>query len=209
MSAGVTIRMKAEDEEYSDVCDVTEVVVSSPTVRSSQAAPLASLMCWSQSYMPGCVLQASHCAQPDSCTAHLLSDLSAAASCHLSLSSSQETVCLVGDVTRGDVTIVSTQQSLPVPLSPLVADILQTFTSTASLSLPASTVLTQLEDNLQQLYLQSCILAELLLSQDGFHSLQTISSVLDVDPCDVPLLLTVAATHTPSVGHKYGLSFAG
>jgi len=66
----------------------------------------------------------------------------------------------------------------------------------------------QLEDNLQQLYLQSCILAEYLLSSEDFLNLQTISAILDVDPCDVPLLLSVAATHTPSVGQKYGLSFS-
>ena len=30
---------------------------------------------------------------------------------------------------------------------------------------------------------------------------------IDVSPCDVPLLLSIASTHTPSVGQKYGLSF--
>ena len=70
-------------------------------------------------------------------------------------------------------------------------------------------MLQQLEDSLQQLYLQSAILAEYLLTaQDWPTSLQAVSSALDLDPSDVPLLLAVASTHTPSLGQKYGLSFA-
>ena len=162
--------------------------------------------------MPGSVLQA---VTGQSWRSSLQSDLLARANNHLVSGSCEETFCLLADINRLEVSQVSAQQvvigrsGLPVPLSPLVANILDTFTSTASFNLPASTVLNQVEDGLQQVYLQSCILAEFLLSQDGFHSLQTISSVLDVDPCDVPLLLSVAATHTPSVGQKYGLSFAG
>ena len=210
--------MKAEEEEEEDYCDyvdLTEVPLTSPHLQSAQAAPLPSLLCCSQSFMPGSVLQACHSQQGDSWRSSLQSDLLATANNHLVSGACEETICLVGDLTRLEVSQVSAQQvvvgrsGLPVPLSPMVANILDTFTSTASFSLPASTVLNQLEDGLQQVYLQSCILAEFLLSQDGFHSLQTISSVLDVDPCDVPLLLSVAATHTPSVGHKYGLSFAG
>ena len=200
--------MKDEDEDYSEFCEVTEVMMSSPQEVSSSPASLPSLICCSHSFMPGSVLQACHSQQGEAWRSGVRSDLMASTS-----NSSQETICLLADVAKQDVRIVSAQQvvtggGLPVPLSPLVANILDTFASTASLSLPASVVLTQLEDNLQQLYLQSCILAELLLSQDSFHSLQTISSTLDLDPCDVPLLLAVAATHTPAVGHKYGLSFA-
>ena len=211
--------MKAEEEEedYCDYVEFTEVPLASPDLQSAQPAPLASLLCCSDSFMPGSVLQAivGHSQPGDSWRSSLQADLLATANNHLVSGSCEETICLVGDLTRLEVSQVSAQQvvvgssGLPVPLSPMVANILDTFTSTASFSLPASIVLNQLEDGLQQVYLQSCILAEFLLSQDGFHSLQTISSVLDVEPCDVPLLLSVAATHTPSVGHKYGLSFAG
>ena len=205
----------AQEEEEEDDCDyvdLTEVPLVSPDIQSVQPASLPSLLCCSDSFMPGSVLQA---VTGHSWRSSLQSDLLATANNHLVRGSCEETICLVGDITRLEVSQVSAQQvvvgrsGLPVPLSPMVANILDTFTSTASFSLPASLVLNQMEDGLQQVYLQSCILAEFLLSQDGFHSLQTISSVLDFDPCDVPLLLSVAATHTPSVGHKYGLSFAG
>ena len=96
--------------------------------------------------------------------------------------------------------VVGRQAGLPIPLSPLVAGILDTLANTASYNLPANVVLNQLEvflhlsliihpllslsflilyqDNLQQLYLQSCILAEYLLSSEEFLNLDTISSVL-------------------------------
>ena len=205
--------MKAErEEEEEEEVELTEVPLSSPDIQSVQPAALPSLLCCSDSFMPGSVLQA---VTGPSWRSSLQSDLLATATNHLVSGHCEETICLVGDISRLEVSQVSAQQvvvgrsGLPVPLSPMVANILDTFTSTASFSLPASIVLNQLEDGLQQVYLQSCILAEFLLSQDGFHSLQTISSVLDLDPCDVPLLLSVAATHTPSVAHRYGLSFAG
>ena len=77
------------------------------------------------------------------------------------------------------------------------------FLSAAELGLPAPLVLCKVEDELQQLYLQvhthssppqhdasaqSCILAEYLLSVE-FMNLQSIASTLDLDPCDIPLLL--------------------
>ena len=90
--------------------------------------------------------------------------------------------------------VVGRQAGLPIPLSPLVAGILDTLANTASYNLPANVVLNQLEvftffivslsllilyqDNLQQLYLHSCILAEYLLSSEEFLNLDTISSVL-------------------------------
>ena len=96
--------------------------------------------------------------------------------------------------------VVGRQAGLPIPLSPLVAGMLDTLANTASYNLPANVVLNQLEvftiidsfffivtlvsnvvkyqDNLQQLYLQSCILAEYLLSSEEFLNLDKISSVL-------------------------------
>jgi hypothetical protein len=44
------------------------------------------------------------------------------------------------------------------------------------------------EDQLQVVYLHSCVLAEYLLTAE-FTSLQTISRDLNLDPSDIPLLL--------------------
>ena len=44
------------------------------------------------------------------------------------------------------------------------------------------------EDQLQVVYLHSCVLAEYLLSTE-FISLQTVTRDLDLDPSDIPLLL--------------------
>ena len=48
--------MKDEDEDYSEFCEVTEVMMSSPREVSSRPASLPSLICCSHSFMPGSVL---------------------------------------------------------------------------------------------------------------------------------------------------------
>lgn len=148
----------------------------------------------------------------------LHADLLATANNHFVAGASEECICIVGDCTKNEVSqvfyvyvevnmvnqvslvsaqqiVVGRQAGLPIPLSPLVAGMLDTLANTASYNLPANVVLNQLEvftiffhsnfsnivlyqDNLQQLYLQSCILAEYLLSSEEFLNLDTISSVL-------------------------------
>lgn len=221
ITKATTVTMK--NEPYSDdslddpdeCINITEVPFTSPEVIGSSTAPLPSLICCSDSYMTGTVLQGCYKQTSESWRSTLQSDLLATAANNFVTSITEECICVVGDATRKEVSLVSAQQvvvgrsGLPVPMSPLVASVLDTFVSTAEFNLPASVVLNQLEDNLQQLYLQSCILAEYLLSAEDFINLQSIASVLDLDPCDIPLLLAVASTHTPLVGQKYGLSFIG
>ena len=58
---------------------------------------------------------------------------------------------MVGDTEKQEVSLVSAQQvvvgrpGLPVPLSPLVANMLDSLATTASFSLPAHVILNQLE----------------------------------------------------------------
>jgi len=221
ITKGVTVTMKNEPysedslDDPEECINITEVPYSSPEVTRSSPASLPSLICCSDSYMTGTVLQGCFQQTSESWRTHLQSDLFATASNNFVTSVTDESICVVGDTARREVSLVSAQQvvvgrsGLPVPMSPLVATVLDTFASTAEFNLPASVVLNQLEDNLQQLYLQSCILAEYLLTAEDFINLQSIASVLDLDPCDIPLLLAVASTHTPLVGQKYGLSFIG
>ncbi|PSN41279.1 hypothetical protein C0J52_14352 [Blattella germanica] len=63
-----------------------------------------------------------------------------------------------------------------------------------------------LESKLRELFLRSQALAELLLTTE-FCDMELLTTSLDLDANDVPLLLAIAATHTPQVAERYGLSF--
>ncbi|KAG8307382.1 Folliculin-interacting protein 1 [Homalodisca vitripennis] len=93
-----------------------------------------------------------------------------------------------------------------VGMSQLVANMLETTQQLCSLSVPAQMCLSHVETKLSELCVRSQALAELLLDSD-FLNIATLTSVLDLDANDVPLLLSVASTHTPLVTRKYGLSF--
>lgn len=221
VTKGVTVTMKSESfsqeslDTIDDSINITEVPYTSPKISVSSVASLPSLICCSDGYMFGTVLQGCFKQKSEAWRGHLQSDLLATAANNFVSSVTDESICIVGDAVKKEVSLVSAQQvvvgrsGLPVPMSPLVAGVLDTFLSTAEFNLPASVVLNQLEDNLQQLYLQSCILAEYLLTSQEFINLQSIASVLDLNSCDIPLLLAVASTHTPLVGQKFGLSFTG
>jgi len=66
--------------------------------------------------------------------------------------------------------------------------------------------LLHLESKLRELFLRSQALAELLLATE-FCDMELLTTSLDLDANDVPLLLAVASTHTPQVTERYGLSF--
>lgn len=184
ITKGVSVTMKAEDEDQDDFIEITEVPLTPFEITSSKPAILPSLICCSDQYMPGTLLQGCFNQDGEGWRSNLQSDLLATANNHFVSGSADESICVVGDSSKMEVSLVSAQQivvgrpGLPVPLSPMVANMLDTFVTTASFNLPANVVLNQLEDNLQQLYLQSCILAEFLLSADDFLNLQTISAVL-------------------------------
>ena len=207
-----------EETEEDNFVEVVEVGLPPVTVTSSKPAELPALLCCSSSYQAGAAVQGwvGECRE-EQWRPRVQAELAATAAHHplVQGGGGAECVAVVGEVDRGEVSLVSAQQEvvgrpgLPVPLSPLVANILDSTVGTADLGAPPALVLQQLEDSLQQLYLQSAILAEYLLTaQDWPTSLQAVSSALDLDPSDVPLLLAVASTHTPSLGQKYGLSFA-
>lgn len=63
-----------------------------------------------------------------------------------------------------------------------------------------------LESKLGELYLKSEALAEMLLCTE-FCNMDLLTSSLDLEANDVPLLLAVASIHTPELAQKYGVTF--
>lgn len=91
-------------------------------------------------------------------------------------------------------------------LSQLVANMLESVYHMWKLHASAELCLSFLESRLQEMLLRSQALSELLLSSE-FCDMDTLTTVLSLDPNDVPLLLSVASTHSPEVTQRYGLSF--
>lgn len=83
---------------------------------------------------------------------------------------------------------------------------LETVQAMWNTGLPAYQCMAFIESKLQELYLLSESLATFLLSTE-FCSLDDLTKVLDVSANDVPMLLSVASTHSPQVTRKCGLSF--
>lgn len=63
-----------------------------------------------------------------------------------------------------------------------------------------------IESRLQEMWLRSRALSDLLLTTE-FCDMENLTSSLSLEPNDVPLLLSVASTHSPEVTQRYGLSF--
>jgi len=193
---------------------LTEVPFVPSQPQYSDPTDLPALICTAKEYMPGSVLQGLCVDSSSHWKSQLQADLLAVAGNSLVSSLTEECICVVGDVDNYDVSLVSAQQvvvgrpGLPLPMSPMVAGLLENFTATIELGLPVEDCLNYLEDQLQQVYLESCSLSEYLLSTD-YTSLQNITKSLQVDASDVPLLLAVASTHTPAVGKKLSLGFTG
>jgi len=193
---------------------MTELPLLMPEVVSSKPAALPSFMCCTSEYIPGTVLQGCHQAgdKSEAWRAPLQADLLASAANSFVSPRTEECVAVVGDCIANEVSLVSAKQvvvgrnGLPVAMSPLVATLIESLVTTAELGLPASFTLCKVEDELQQLYLQSCILAEYLLTVQ-FMNLNSIADALDLHPHDIPLLLAAASAHTPMVGKKFGLGF--
>jgi len=206
ITKAVTVSM--EPENSSNFVAV-EVPLPTFSTKTTTPADLPSRICCSSSFVTGTILQSMY-GDSSNWRDEVKEDLAAAKANSFIHAATEECVCLVGDVNKLEVSLVTAQNKLglPVPMSPLVAGLLDEVVAAAEAGLPVSDVLRHLEDRLQVIYLHSCTLAEYLLTTE-LLDLQSLASSLDLDPCDVPLLLTVASTHTPLVGKKYGLSFIG
>ncbi|KAF4516820.1 hypothetical protein B566_EDAN006214 [Ephemera danica] len=162
----------------------------------------ASLMgCTSEHYIADMVVQA--CTQDPSVWRHKLRrDLALAAHQPLFDKEVAEAVCVLANTTSWEVQVVSSHTyvvdkpgnlGVRQGMSQLVANMLES-------------CLQHLESKLREICLHSHALAQLLLATDCCEMDQLTSS-LNLEANDVPLLLAVASTHTPQVTQRYGLSF--
>lgn len=59
------------------------------------------------------------------------------------------------------------------------------------------------------MWLRSETLAEMLMGAELEDvSIDSLTEALDLDAADIPVLLAVAATHSPMVARRFGLSLA-
>lgn len=63
-----------------------------------------------------------------------------------------------------------------------------------------------IESRLRELCLRSKTLAQLLMSTE-FCNMDILTTTLQLEVNDIPLLMAIASTHTPQLAQKYGLSF--
>jgi hypothetical protein len=79
----------------------------------------------------------------------------------------------------------------------------------AALLSPVLQCLSILENALRELFLKSFALRDYLnnVSESGMCDIRVLCGKLDLEVNDVPLLMSVASTHSPDVMRMYGLSF--
>lgn len=63
-----------------------------------------------------------------------------------------------------------------------------------------------IESKLKEIYFLSEALASFLLETE-FCTLNMLSSSLNLSINDIPLLISIASIHTPSISRRYGISF--
>lgn len=168
----------------------------------------------SDHYIPDMVLHG--CTQsPKSWEANLRRDLSLASHHSLLDQEVSEAVCIVANIDTWEVQLVSSHTyvvdkpgtlGIRVGMSRLVANMLESLLCLWRLKTSPEHCLLHLESKLRELFLRSQALAELLLTTE-FCDMELLTTSLDLDANDVPLLLAVASTHTPQVTERYGLSF--
>lgn len=63
-----------------------------------------------------------------------------------------------------------------------------------------------IESKLREFCLHSKTMAQILMNTE-FCNMDMLTSALQLEVNDIPLLMAIASTHTPQVTQKYGLSF--
>ncbi|KAJ8669020.1 hypothetical protein QAD02_000279 [Eretmocerus hayati] len=125
-----------------------------------------------------------------------------------------EAVCVLGDLDTWRVSLLSsndTRNSSPVPvgMSSLVSNMLEAFVCLWTQFHSPEQCIKLLESRLREMWLRSETLTEFLLVTDlSETNVENLTSYLDVDAADLPLLLAVATTHTPQIAQRFGISLA-
>ncbi|GLV39007.1 uncharacterized protein CBL_06006 [Carabus blaptoides fortunei] len=167
----------------------------------------------SDKYISDMVLQGTTC--PPKCWEHILKrDLCLAARKPLLDQPIQEAVAIVANTDTWEVQLVSSHtyvvergsSGIRVGMSQLIANMLESLLHMWKLRTPPEYCLMHIESRLRELCIRSKALAQLLMTTE-FCNMDLLTSALQLEVNDVPLLMSVASTHTPQVTQKYGLSF--
>ncbi|XP_011500259.1 PREDICTED: folliculin-interacting protein 2 [Ceratosolen solmsi marchali] len=124
-----------------------------------------------------------------------------------------EALCILGDLDNWQVGLLSNSAGgstpIPVGMSRLVSNMLEAFACMWKEFRSPVQCIKLLESRLREMWMRSETLAEFLLAADTSESSYTnLTSFLDVDAADLPLLLAVATTHTPQIAQRLGLTLA-
>lgn len=125
-----------------------------------------------------------------------------------------EAIAIVANTDTWEVQILSSHtyivdrgsSGVRVGMSQLVANMLESLLQLWKLRTPPEYCIMHIEQKLQEFCILSKSLSELLLATE-FCSMDLLTSVLQLEINDVPLLMAVASTHSPQLAQKYGLSF--
>ncbi|XP_059473581.1 folliculin-interacting protein 2 [Neocloeon triangulifer] len=211
--------LKDLSDEEQDGPQLMEIPIPSSEVRLPQPYNgfAASLMGYtSETYSPDLVVQA--CTQDVSeWREKLKRDLMLSAYQPLfDKEAVAEAICVMGNVDKWEVQIVSSHTyvaerhsnnlGIRQGMSQLVADMLESVHHLCKFDTPPEYCLQHIESKLREICLHSHALAQLLLATD-FCEMTRLTSALNLEANDVPLLLAVASTHSPEVTQRYGLTF--
>ncbi|XP_070169620.1 folliculin-interacting protein 1 isoform X2 [Polyergus mexicanus] len=123
-----------------------------------------------------------------------------------------EALCVLADLDTWHVGILSNNtpcQSPPLPIgmSRLVSNMLESFAYIWRNYHSPTHCIAILEAKLRELWLRSEALAEMMMSVEVCDAnVNNLTSALDLDAADIPLLLAVATTHSPEITQRFGFT---
>lgn len=125
-----------------------------------------------------------------------------------------EAIAIIANIDTWEVQLMSSHtyvvekgsSGVTIGMSHLVANMLESLLHMWKLQTPTEHCLMHIEQKLQEFCIRSKALAELLLATD-FCSMDVLTSALQLEVNDIPLLMSIASTHSPHIMQKYGLSF--
>ncbi|XP_048484885.1 folliculin-interacting protein 2 [Plutella xylostella] len=198
-------KQEGRKETGSEVKQVIEFPISSTTGRGGARSGFdASLLGGvTDHYVPDLVLQGTQ-APFSSWESELKRDLDLTSYLNKTLEAPIQAIAIIGDTNTWEVRVVG--RGGGGGMSALVGGMLDALPHMWRARVPAHQCLSFLEAKLREFCVLSKTLADVLMSKD-FCDIATLTKSLNIDINDVPLLMAVATTHTPSVARRYGISY--
>ncbi|KAG1714296.1 Folliculin-interacting protein 2 [Nymphon striatum] len=197
------------DENCDNISSVEDYTLNNlaeiPLPRSKSSEYRTMKQCFGQSlyasytdhYMPDFCLQGISQNIPEGTISQDLSNYMK----HSNYESITEAICIVADTDNWSVHIESSNEvgvQIPTMSSQLVSSMTESLLQISKLKFDPDYCLMHLEDRLQELYFKSILLKEYMSGCSKEKLLiSEMSSTLRLDPSDIPLLLSVASTHSP------------